>query len=128
MGRATDGWLVGQVGLALVLTLVVCIGLGPLATTASWGFSDVPSDYWAYRWIAWLADLGLVAGYPDGTYQPENVVTRGQMAVFVSRAVTEPRRCAAPASPCPAIAAALRWPRSLILTPAPTACTPAPTG
>ena len=26
-------------------------------------------------------------GYPDGTYQPARVVTRAQMAVFVSRAL-----------------------------------------
>ncbi len=49
-------------------------------------FPDVPADYWCYRHVEYLAGRGIVNGYDDGTYRPENVVTRDQMAVYVQRA------------------------------------------
>ncbi len=35
-----------------------------------------------------LAGCGMVDGYPDGTYQPSNPVTRDQMAVYMARGLT----------------------------------------
>jgi beta propeller repeat protein len=49
-------------------------------------FSDVPESYWAYRYIEYCKDKGIVAGFPDGSYGPTEPVDRGQMAVFVARA------------------------------------------
>ena len=34
-----------------------------------------------------LTELGVVAGYKDGTYRPENVVTRAEMATFIIKAM-----------------------------------------
>jgi hypothetical protein len=50
-------------------------------------FRDVPCDYWALAYILACYNAGLVSGYGDYTYRPEQVVTRGQMAVYVSRAL-----------------------------------------
>jgi len=60
------------------------LGISPLGI-----FSDVPCDYWAVREIAACYRAGIVAGYGDGTYLPTLVVTRDQMAVFISRALAE---------------------------------------
>jgi hypothetical protein len=49
-------------------------------------FDDVPTDYWAYRYIEYLAQAGIVKGYTDGYYLPEVKVTRAQMAVYIARA------------------------------------------
>jgi hypothetical protein len=49
-------------------------------------FPDVPSDHWAYTHIEYCVENGVVAGYLDGYYHPEIVVTRDQMAVYVARA------------------------------------------
>ncbi|HUW10454.1 MAG TPA: S-layer homology domain-containing protein, partial [Anaerolineae bacterium] len=49
-------------------------------------FSDVPEGYWALKHVEYAVDRGVVAGYDDGTYRPEELVDRGQMAVFVARA------------------------------------------
>lgn len=57
------------------------IPYGPYFST----FSDVDSSFWAYNWIEYLANAGIVNGYPDGTYQPYWVVTRDQMAVYLAR-------------------------------------------
>jgi hypothetical protein len=50
------------------------------------GFTDVPQDHWAYLDIYRTAAASIVQGYPDGSYHPEETVTRAQMAVYISRA------------------------------------------
>jgi PKD repeat protein len=49
-------------------------------------FPDVASDSWAYTHVEYCVENGVVAGYLDGLYHPEIVVTRDQMAVYVARA------------------------------------------
>jgi len=46
-------------------------------------FTDVLPIHWAYDWIEILYNTGFTSGYPDGTYRPENPVTRAEMAVFL---------------------------------------------
>ena len=50
-------------------------------------FSDVASEYWAFKYIQRLKELGITTGYSDGSYGPEDLVTRDQMATFLVRAV-----------------------------------------
>lgn len=59
--------------------------ISPAPSTAS--FSDVPTDYWAFREIEALADSGITTGCATGLYCPEDYVTRAQMAAFFSRAL-----------------------------------------
>ncbi len=49
-------------------------------------FPDVPGTFWAYKHIEYCVENGVVQGYLDGNYYPATVVTRDQMAVYVSRA------------------------------------------
>ncbi len=55
-------------------------------------FPDVPADHWAYKYIEYIAQpsVAVSQGYDDGTYRPEVVVTRDQMAVYVQRAFDLP--------------------------------------
>jgi uncharacterized repeat protein (TIGR01451 family) len=53
-------------------------------------FSDVLTDHWAYKYVEYAVAEGVVVGYPDGTYRPTQQVTRGQMAVYVARAMVAP--------------------------------------
>jgi len=53
-------------------------------------FPDVPADHWAYRYIEHAVSLDIVAGYGDGTYHADSTVTRGQMSVFIARAMVDP--------------------------------------
>jgi len=46
-------------------------------------FQDLSWTHWARNWIEGLYQAGLTSGYPDGTYRPENPVTRAEMAVFL---------------------------------------------
>ncbi|MGJ3248289.1 MAG: S-layer homology domain-containing protein [Elainellaceae cyanobacterium] len=49
-------------------------------------FPDVPTDYWAARYIRELAALDILAGYPDGLYRPNEAVTRAEFAAIIRRA------------------------------------------
>ncbi|MFB3881897.1 MAG: S-layer homology domain-containing protein, partial [Armatimonadota bacterium] len=49
-------------------------------------FPDVPDTFWSYRHVEYCVSQSVVAGYTDGLYHPERVVTRDQMAVYIARA------------------------------------------
>ncbi len=46
-------------------------------------FSDVPSTHWAYASISKAAKQGLVNGNPDGTFGPDEHVTRAQFVTML---------------------------------------------
>ena len=48
-------------------------------------FSDVPTNHSFYFHICVLRHKGIVNGYGDNTYRPNNFVTRGEMAAFLKR-------------------------------------------
>ena len=49
--------------------------------------NDVPTNHPFFRWIEALADAGITAGTGPGSFSPDDPVTRGQMAVFLSIAL-----------------------------------------
>ncbi len=50
-------------------------------------FNDVPGDHPFYQYVEALAASGITAGCGNGNYCPNNPVTRGQMAVFLAKAL-----------------------------------------
>jgi hypothetical protein len=56
----------------------------PTATVCPIQFSDVPAGSTFYPYVHCLACLGIVNGYPDGTFKPNNDVTRGQLSKIAS--------------------------------------------
>ena len=48
-------------------------------------FTDVPDTYWAARYINFAATRGWVTGYSDGTFKPENTITRAEVAAVTCR-------------------------------------------
>ena len=59
---------------------------GPATAT----FSDVPTDYWAFKYVEYAVSKDVVKGYSDGTYKPTDEVSRDQMSVFAARAIATP--------------------------------------
>lgn len=49
-------------------------------------FTDVPTGYWAERFIVDLASRDVIAGFPDGSFRPNAPVTRAQYAAMVRKA------------------------------------------
>ncbi len=79
----------GQMAVYVARSLVAPSGEAALADYVPAdprNFPDVASDFWAYTHVEYCVENGVVAGYLDGLYHPEIVVTRDQMAVYVARA------------------------------------------
>jgi hypothetical protein len=53
-------------------------------------FSDVRDDYWANNSIKYLATAGIISGYPDGSFKPNRVVTRAELASLLVKAKNIP--------------------------------------
>lgn len=49
-------------------------------------FSDVKKGNFGSGYINDAVEAGIILGYPDGTFRPNQTVTRGQMAIFIARA------------------------------------------
>jgi S-layer homology domain len=43
-------------------------------------FSDLPESYWAYSYVSYLYCEGVISGYADGTFRPNEGSSRGQFA------------------------------------------------
>lgn len=46
-------------------------------------FKDVPAGHWAAWYIGAGAKSGIINGYPDGTFKPESMVTRAELAALL---------------------------------------------
>lgn len=47
------------------------------------GFSDVSVDHKNYAAIKYLYEQGVISGYPDGTFRPDNTVSRVEALKFI---------------------------------------------
>jgi S-layer homology domain len=52
-------------------------------------FSDVSNSYWAKPFIERLSKEGVMNGFPDGSFKPDQLVTRAQFAVILRSAFSE---------------------------------------
>lgn len=68
----------------MLLAILMVVGLGP--TPVAWAFSDT-QGHWAARDISALAARGIIKGFTDGSFRPEDNVTRGQFASYLVRAL-----------------------------------------
>lgn len=70
----------------ILISLVLVLALTAVASLAG-GFSDIPEDYWAKKQIEYLVSKKIVDGFPDGSFKPEQGVTREQFAEMVTKAM-----------------------------------------
>ena len=54
-------------------------------TEGTKSFSDVPRSHWAAKYINFAATRGWVNGYADGTFRPNNSITRAEVAAVTCR-------------------------------------------
>ncbi len=71
----------------LMAAAVFLLACGTIAAQADEGFTEFKDTqgYWAAEAIARVNALGLVRGYPDGTFLPRNEVSRQELVVMVVR-------------------------------------------
>ena len=67
----------------LILGLVMfCFGMKAYAF-----FSDMTTSHWAYEQIKDLSEQSIVIGYPDGTFKPDDNVTRAEFCSMAIKAL-----------------------------------------
>ncbi|MEW6182332.1 MAG: putative Ig domain-containing protein [Bacillota bacterium] len=63
-------------------TITVSSGVQPAPVV----FADV-RDSWMVEAVSRLSEDGIISGYPDGTFRPNNTITRAEVASILSRAL-----------------------------------------
>ncbi len=70
--------------------MVEMLGLGSVANMMKGQavpFSDVPANSWASGYINVAVTMGIVNGYPDGTFKPDNPVTYAEALKMILAAI-----------------------------------------
>ncbi|RUT00649.1 hypothetical protein DSM106972_074200 [Dulcicalothrix desertica PCC 7102] len=52
-------------------------------------FSDVKTDYWARPFISALTERNIITGFPNGTFRPEQPVSRAEFAAMIQKAFNQ---------------------------------------
>ena len=58
----------------------------PVAPTVQ-PFPDVPANHWAYEYLNNLVAMGVIEGYPDGTFGGDRTMTRYEFATMLFKAM-----------------------------------------
>lgn len=76
---------------AIVRAIAETLGLKknttPAPTPDAKPFPDVPASAWYAEAVNGLSARGIVNGYPDGSFKPEQTATRAEVAVMLYRAL-----------------------------------------
>ncbi|MEK3934375.1 S-layer homology domain-containing protein [Sporosarcina sp. FSL W7-1349] len=72
-------------GMALLLVFAAL----PIQAQAAAQFSDVKT-HWAKNEIKYLSDRNIIGGYPDGTFKPNEPITRAQASAMLIKALNIP--------------------------------------
>ncbi|WP_068773391.1 S-layer homology domain-containing protein [Paenibacillus sp. FJAT-26967] len=70
----------------LTAILVRALGIADLAGSSS-GYSDIGASAWYSSDVKAAAQAGLIQGYEDGTFRPEQEINREEAAVIIQRAI-----------------------------------------
>lgn len=67
--------------ISMLLVLLMAFGMmGTAFADRSQDFRDLESDHWAYGAVKKMVGLGILEGFKDGSFKPDDAVTREQFA------------------------------------------------
>ncbi|MGI6181194.1 MAG: S-layer homology domain-containing protein [Agathobaculum sp.] len=66
------------------ISMLVCLALGTVMAGAA--FQDVPQTHWAQPYVEKMAQEKVFEGEPDGSFRPEDALTRSQALALLARA------------------------------------------
>lgn len=67
--------------------IAVSVMMFSIMPSMAFQFPDVSENHWASSQIDELSDKGVIVGYPDGTFKPDDNVTRAEFASMAIRAL-----------------------------------------
>ena len=53
--------------------------------TSKYNYPDVPKENGAYTAVVWASANGIILGYPNGNFKPDNNISRAQIAVMLKK-------------------------------------------
>lgn len=56
-----------------------------MGATYESSFADVTPDAWYYSYIGYIEKFGVINGYEDGNFRPDNTITRAEFVTMASR-------------------------------------------
>lgn len=68
----------------LCVVLVLALAAPAMAAPAGKTYTDVADDFWAKNEIQLISDYEIVNGYEDGSFQPNNFITRQAFALIMA--------------------------------------------
>ncbi|MFC7680784.1 S-layer homology domain-containing protein [Paenibacillus sp. GCM10028914] len=96
----TNGWMKGMSSTTFgtnknltrgMMATILYRMAGSPDVTGDTVFSDVSSEKYYAKAIAWAAEEGIVVGYKDGTFRPDENMTRGMMVSVLYRMAGSPK-------------------------------------
>ena len=63
---------------------VMALGFADRMENAVCSYYDVRRDDWFHTYVAQASEYGWIGGYPDGTFRPNNMITRAEVCVIVN--------------------------------------------
>lgn len=72
--------------------LFLLLMVGFIFISDTYAFYDVSEDHWAYNTIMLMSSKGIVSGFEDGSFKPDDVVTREQFAAVLVNTLKLKRR------------------------------------
>ena len=71
----------------LIKGLLVFCMLYMFSSPANAFYTDMDESHWCYQSIKFLTEIGVLVGYPDGTYKPDIPVSRAEFASMVIKSL-----------------------------------------
>ncbi len=69
------------------ITIAAAVTLSMAMSTAAFAAPNDINGHWAQSTITKWTDNGYITGYPDGTFKPDNSITRAEFVVLVNKAM-----------------------------------------
>ena len=73
-------------GLSLLCAAVLGLTLVPVAWAAGVSFTDVRPGDWYYDMVTEMAGQGMIGGFPDGSFQPNQPISRVELTAIALQA------------------------------------------
>lgn len=67
--------------------MCLSMAIGVILTAPAFAYPDVTPTHWAFKQIQELTEQGVIVGYPDGTFMPDENVTRAEFASMAIKAL-----------------------------------------
>ncbi|MEI2398727.1 Ig-like domain-containing protein [Paenibacillus phytohabitans] len=67
---------------------IIARTFNPSASTSGVAYTDLAAGHWATNAINLVSSSGIMKGYADGSFKPNQTITRAEMATILSRLVT----------------------------------------